>query len=34
MVGKVRIIQAPEGTAQLEKVNHIRYERVTAALPD
>lgn len=34
MVGKVRIIQAPEGTPQLQKVNHIRYERVVGALPE
>ncbi len=29
-VGKVRIIQAPEGTPQLQKVDHIRYERVAS----
>jgi hypothetical protein len=26
--GKVRVHQAPEGTRQLEKVNHIRYELI------
>jgi hypothetical protein len=27
-VGKVRIHDAPEGTPQLQKVDHIRYERI------
>ncbi|MBK8217181.1 MAG: hypothetical protein IPK71_25940 [Myxococcales bacterium] len=27
-VGKVRIHPAPEGTPQLQKVDHIRYERI------
>lgn len=26
--GKVKVHQAPEGTPQLEKVNHIRYELI------
>lgn len=27
-VGKVRTLPAPEGTPRLQKVNHIRYERI------